>query len=292
MKAKAEASRMHEACHFAVRNATIKRSMKTASLSWWVILLLLTAAHSQTTAQKAPARVKRTPEYTFTIVQSFPHDPNAFTQGLEYHNGYMYEGTGLYGRSSLRKVRLETGEILKQVDLSPEYFGEGITVVKDKILELTWKSEIGFVYNLDDFRAVRQFSYPGEGWGLTNNGAEIFMSDGSSQIRVLDPETLKEKRRIDVHEGLNAVDQLNELEWVEGELYANIWQTDRIARISPKTGEVVGWIDLTGLLSPIYRRDSDAVLNGIAFDSAHKRLFVTGKLWPKIFEIKVVRKGK
>jgi glutamine cyclotransferase len=234
---------------------------------------------------------RRPPEYTFKIIRVYPHDPAAFTQGLVYHDGFFYEGTGLNGRSSVRKVRLETGEVVQHVELPAEYFGEGIAIVKDKVIQLTWQSHIGFVYNLSDFKLLQQFSYPGEGWGLTSRGNELFMSDGTAEIRVLDATTLKEKRRFTVRDGAAPVDQLNELEFVEGELFANVWQTDRIARISPETGKVVGWIDLTGLLSPVYRRQDGAVLNGIAYDSIHKRLFVTGKLWPNIFEIQLAPKS-
>lgn len=234
---------------------------------------------------------RRPPEYTFKIIRTYPHDPAAFTQGLVYHDGFFYEGTGLNGRSQLRKVRVETGEAVQHVDLSAEYFGEGIAIVKNKVIQLTWQSHIGFVYNLSDFKLLRQFSYPGEGWGLTSRGNELFMSDGTAEIRVLDATTLKEKRRFTVRGGANPVDQLNELEFVEGELFANVWETDRIARISPQNGKVLGWIDLTGLLSAVYRRQSDAVLNGIAYDSIHKRLFVTGKLWPNIFEIQLMPKN-
>jgi glutamine cyclotransferase len=234
---------------------------------------------------------QRTPEYTFKIVRDYPHAPAAFTQGFVYRDGFLYEGTGLNGQSQLRKVRLETGEVVEHVDLSSEYFGEGIAIVKNQVIQLTWQSHTGFVYGLADFKLLRQFSYPGEGWGLTSRGNELFMSDGTDEIRVLDATTLKEKRRFTVRYGAAPIDQLNELEFVEGELFANIWQTDRIARISPQSGKVVGWIDLTGLLSPIYRRQEGAVLNGIAYDSTHKRLFVTGKLWPKIFEIQLVPKN-
>jgi glutamine cyclotransferase len=233
---------------------------------------------------------RRPPEYAFKILRTYPHDPSAFTQGLVYHDGSFYEGTGLNGRSQLRKVRLETGEVVLHMDLPAEYFGEGIAIVKNKVIQLTWQSHIGFVYNLSDFKLLQQFSYSGEGWGLTSRGTEIFMSDGTAEIRVLDATTLKEKRRFTVRDGATPIDQLNELEFVEGELFANIWQTDRIARISPQSGKVVGWIDLTGLLSPVYRRRTDAVLNGIAYDSTHKRLFVTGKLWPNIFEIQLAPK--
>jgi glutaminyl-peptide cyclotransferase len=240
----------------------------------------------------------RPPEYTYKIVRSFPHDSNAFTQGLVYRDGFLYEGTGLKGQSSLRKVRLETGEVVQQIDLAPEFFGEGIALVKNEVVQLTWQSQTGFVYNLSDFHLLRRFSYPGEGWGLTTNGNdsgnnsnnELFMSDGTSEIRVLDGDTLAEKRRFTVRDGNTPIDQLNELEFVDGEIFANVWQTNRIARISPRNGAVVGWIDLSGLLSPIYRLQPGAVLNGIAYDPDRKRLFVTGKLWPSIFEIKLVLK--
>jgi glutamine cyclotransferase len=238
------------------------------------------------------ARGPRRPiEYTFKIIRDYPHDPSAFTQGLVYHDGFFYEGTGLNGRSSLRKVRPETGEVVLHVDLSGEYFGEGIAIVRNKVIQLTWQSHVGFVYNLSDFKLLKQFSYTGEGWGLTSRDNELFMSDGTAEIRVLDGVTLKEKRRFTVRDGETPVDQLNELEFVEGELFANIWQTDRIARISSQSGKVVGWIDLTGLLSPVYRRQDGGVLNGIAYDSLHKRLFVTGKLWPSIFEIQLLSKA-
>jgi glutaminyl-peptide cyclotransferase len=232
----------------------------------------------------------RPPEYTFNIVQTFPHDPSAFTQGLAYRDGFLYEGTGLNGHSSLRKVRLETGEVVERTDLAPEFFGEGITLLKNEVIQLTWQSQTGFVYSLTDFHLLRQFSYPGEGWGLATDGREVFMSDGSPEIRVLDSETFAEKRRFTVHDGSTRIRELNELEFVDGELFANIWQTDRIARISPQSGAVIGWIDLKGLLSPVYRLESGAVLNGIAYDPARKRLFVTGKLWPNVFEIRLVPK--
>ena len=230
----------------------------------------------------------RPPEYTFQVVRQFPHDPAAFTQGLAFLDSYFYEGTGLTGRSSLRQVKVETGAVVRKVDLDPEFFGEGITILKNQVVQLTWQSHTGFVYSLKDFRLLRRFSYPGEGWGLATDGSELFLSDGTSEIRVLDPATFAEKRRLKVRDGATPVTQLNELEFVEGDLFANIWQTDRIARISTRTGEVVGWIDLKGLLSPVYRIGPGSVLNGIAYDSRRKRLFVTGKLWPAIFEIRVV----
>jgi glutaminyl-peptide cyclotransferase len=249
-------------------------------------LLPLLVAQSARVPQPKPA-----PEYTFKVVHVFPHDPAAFTQGLVYHDGFLYEGTGLNRRSSLRKVRLETGEVVQRADLGPEFFGEGIAILNNEIFQLTWRSQAGFVYRLSDFSPVRRFSYPGEGWGLATDGRDLFMSDGSAEIRVLSPATLREKGRIKVHEGSTPITQLNELEFVEGEIFANVWQTDRIARISPLTGKVTGWIDLKGLLSPMYKLEEGAVLNGIAYDAKGKRLFVTGKLWPSVFEIQLVRKS-
>jgi glutamine cyclotransferase len=256
-----------------------------------LLVLLFAACHPFVAAQVPhPPAAKAPPEYTFSVVHVFPHDTSAFTQGLAYRAGFLYEGTGRNGRSSLRKVRLETGEVVQQVNLGSEFFGEGVTLVKDKVLQLTWKSGIGFVYDLATFRLQRQFSYSGEGWGLAANGSDVFLSDGTPEIRVLDATTLKEKRRFDVHDGSVPVEQLNELEYVDGQIFANVWHSNRIARISPQTGMIVGWIDLTGLLSSVYRLDAEAVLNGIAYDPVKKRLFVTGKLWPSIFEIKLLPK--
>jgi glutaminyl-peptide cyclotransferase len=256
----------------------------------WSVALLMGALAPAVVGQNT-ARAHSAPlEYTFQVVRTFPHDTNAFTQGLAYRAGFLYEGTGLKGRSSLRKVRLETGEVLQRVDLAPEFFGEGITIIRNEVVQLTWQSQTGFVYNLSDFRLLRRFSYSGEGWGLATNGQDIFMSDGTAAIRVLDGATLAEKRRFTVRDRSKSIDQLNELEFVDGEIFANVWQTDHIARISPQDGEVIGWIDLTGLLSPVYRLDAGAVLNGIAYDPNRKRLFVTGKLWPNIFEIRLVPK--
>jgi glutamine cyclotransferase len=270
----------------------IKRALKIVAASWLLALAFCPANRAlvaaQSTARIAPSP---TPEYTFRVIHVFPHDPAAFTQGLFYHDGVLYEGTGLNGRSSLRKVRLETGQVLAKVDLPQEYFGEGIALLKNEIVQLTWQSQTGFVYNATDLRLLRRFSYRGEGWGLTTNGTDFFMSDGSSEIRVLDGATLREKRLLKVRDGSTPVTKLNELEFVEGEIYANVWQTDRIARISPRTGRVIGWIDLSGLLSSVYKLETGAVLNGIAYDAAKKRLFVTGKLWPSVFEIRIVPKA-
>jgi len=259
--------------------------------SWAVVVLFLLASCRPFLAGQTSDRTEASPQqYTFAIVRVFPHDASAYTQGLAYHDGYLYEGTGRNGQSSLREVRLETGEVTQRVDLGSEFFGEGITILKDKVFQLTWTSGVGFVYDLSSFRLLRKFSYQGEGWGLAANGQELFMSDGTSEIRVLDSETFQEKRRIKVRDGSIPVDQLNELEIVEGQVFANVWHSNRIARISPQTGDVVGWIDLTGLLSPVYRLDPEAVLNGIAYDPIRKRLFVTGKLWPSVFEIRLAPK--
>src|ERR1700730_6349790 len=253
-----------------------------------VVAFLLTAYRPFLVGQAShQVQANRPQEYTFAIVRVVPHDTTAFTQGLAYRDVFLYESTGLNGRSSLRKVRLETGEVIQHVDLGSEFFGEGITLVKDKVLQLTWKSEMGFVYDLNNLRLLRRFSYSGEGWGLATNGREIFMSDGTSEIRVLDAETLQEQRRFRVHDGSTPVEQLNELEFVEGQIFANVWHSSRGARISAQTGGVVGWTDLTGLLSPVYRLESEAVLKGIAYDPIRKRLFVTGKLWPSVFEIRL-----
>jgi glutaminyl-peptide cyclotransferase len=229
------------------------------------------------------------PVYGYKVVRSYPHDPLAFTQGLTYHDGVLYEGTGLVGRSSIRKVRLETGEVLQIRHLAEPYFGEGIAIWQDSLIQLTWQSEIGFVYDLATFEPRRTFRYTGEGWGLTHDGTRLIMSDGSATgtLRLLDPATFRETGRLTVRDGAIPVKGLNELEFVKGEIYANVWNTDRIARISPRTGQVTGWIDLRGLLDPREAAGVD-VLNGIAYDAAADRLFVTGKLWPRLFEIQLV----
>lgn len=239
----------------------------------------------------APGARAAIPVYGFVVKNSYPHDATAFTQGLVFVGGFLYESTGLNGHSSLRKVELETGKVLLKKDIAAEYFGEGIAVVGDEIIALTWTAQLGFVFDLRDFRQKRQFSYAGEGWGLAADASHLYMSDGSATIRVLDPKTLAEQRRIQVLAEGRPIAQLNELEWVDGEIFANVWGSDLIARIDPSTGQVRGWIDLTGLLAPRWRgiRVVD-VLNGIAYDAKRRRLFVTGKLWPRLFEIELVLK--
>jgi len=232
-----------------------------------------------------------TPEYGYVLVHTYPHDREAFTEGLFFLDGYLYESTGLEGQSDVRKVDLGTGKVLQVHALSPSLFGEGIVNWKDRLVQLTYQSQIGFVYDLATFKPLSTFRYQGEGWGLTQDGTHILMSDGTPDIRFIDPETLKETGRITVTDRGQPVRNVNELEWVKGEILANIWQTNEIARIDPKTGRVTGWIDLSGLLGPGDRSsDPDAVLNGIAYDARTDRLFVTGKRWPKLFEIRLVRK--
>ena len=225
----------------------------------------------------------------YKVVKVYPHDRQAFTQGLQYVDGFLYEGTGQHGQSGIRKVELETGKVVQVQPLDAKYFGEGITVWNDTIVQLTWQSEIGFVYDKNTFKPLKTFTYTGEGWGLTHDGKRLIMSDGDSRgaLRFLDPKTLAETGRLVVRDGGRPVDDLNELEFVRGDVLANVWQTHRIARISLKTGSVTQWIDLTGLLDPRDMAGAD-VLNGIAYDAAGDRLFVTGKWWPKLFEIKIV----
>ncbi len=227
------------------------------------------------------------PVYTYEILNVYPHDAGAFTQGLVFEDGFLYEGTGLSGESSLRKVELETGKVLKMYVLPAEFFGEGITLYKDKIIQITWQSHKGFVYSKETFELLGEFTYPTEGWGLTCDGERLIMSDGTSRLHFLDLETFEEIKQVHVHDSTGFITRINELEYIDGEIYANIWQEDVIARISPETGEVTGWIDLTGLLSPAERGQAD-VLNGIAYDRESDRLFVTGKFWPYLFEIRLV----
>jgi len=228
------------------------------------------------------------PSYTYKIINTYPHDHSAFTQGLVYENGFLYEGTGLYKRSTVRRVELETGNVVKLHEIPEQYFGEGITVYENRIIQLTWKAREGFVYDKESFELLRNFNYTTEGWGITHDGKQLIMSDGTANLYFWDPETLVETGRIQVSDIDGPVSRLNELEYVDGEIYANIWQSERIARISPRTGEVVGWIDLKGLLSPEDKTEAVDVLNGIAYDEVGERLFVTGKLWPKLFEIAIV----
>ncbi len=232
------------------------------------------------------------PVYGYQIVRVYPHDTHAFTEGLFYLEGFLYESTGLEGQSSIRKVRLETGEVLQRLTIPPQYFGEGIVNWKQHLVALTWKAQTGFVYDLQTLKLQRRFTYPGEGWALTQDGTHLIMSDGTDQLRWLDPESLKEIARLSVTVAGEPLRALNELEWVKGEIFANVWQTNWIARIDPHSGAVVGLIDCRGLLdaADVIQGQTD-VLNGIAYDSQGDRLFVTGKNWPKLFEIRLRRIG-
>lgn len=231
-----------------------------------------------------------TPLYTYEVINTYPHDRGAFTQGLVYLDGEFLESTGLNGQSSLRKVDLQTGKVLKQVDVPARYFAEGLALLNGKLFQLTWQSQKGFVYDLDSFKLEKEFTYTGEGWGLTTDGKWLIMSDGTSQIRFLDPVTFEVKRTINVQDHGHPIGNLNELEYVKGEIFANIWTTDFVVRIDPATGNALGAINFSGLLAPEDRRPNTDVLNGIAYDPAGDRLFVTGKCWPKLFEVRLERK--
>jgi glutamine cyclotransferase len=224
---------------------------------------------------------------TYEVVKVYPHDQNAFTQGLVIEKGVLYEGTGLYDNSTLRRVDLETGNVLQSYVLPDEFFGEGITVFGDKIIQLTWQNQKGFVYDKHSFELLQEFSYPTEGWGITHNGSTLIMSDGTANLYFLDPETFQKVGQVEVRDGNASVTNLNELEYINGEVYANIWMTDKIAIIDPQTGQVTAWIDLTGIYTQ-ENNDPNSVLNGIAYDAEGDRLFVTGKLWSQLFEIKLI----
>lgn len=226
----------------------------------------------------------------YRVVATYPHSADSYTEGLFYLDGLFYEGTGLNGRSAVMAIQPETGKVLQQVDLPKQYFGEGVVDWGPNLYEWTWQSHVCFVYDRFSLRPVKQFTYSGEGWGMTRTDKELITSDGSDTLRFRDPASFREVRHIVVKDGRVAIDELNELEYVKGEIYANVWHTDRIARISPRDGHVIGWVDLSGLLPDDQRMDGESVLNGIAYDAERDRLFVTGKRWPKVFEIKVVER--
>jgi len=243
----------------------------------FVALVLL----NQEPAGAAPAR------YTYKVVKAYHHDPKAFTQGLVFDNGFLYESTGQYGESSLRRVELDTGRVLQMHELSGDLFGEGITIFGSKIIQLTWVAQRGFVYNKSSFALLQNFRYSTQGWGITTDGSRLIMSDGTANLYFLDPKTFRPLGQIEVRTGASPVKRLNELEYINGEIYANVWMTDRIAIINPHTGQITGWIDLTGIYTP-ETRNSDNVLNGIAYDIKGDRLFVTGKRWSQLFQIKLI----
>jgi glutamine cyclotransferase len=230
------------------------------------------------------------PVYGYEVVNTFPHDSAAFTQGLVFHDGALIESTGLERHSTLRRVELRTGKVLQKVDVPPYFFAEGLTLFGGKLYQLTWKGEKGFVYDPQTFQKTGEFPYEGEGWGLTHDADSLILSDGSDQLRFIDPNSFQVKRTISVNDRGRPVEELNELEYVKGEIYANVWHQNRVARIDPQTGRVVGWVDFAGLLRPGETDDPEAVLNGIAYDERGDRLFVTGKLWPKLFEVRLRQK--
>lgn len=271
----------------------LSRTMPNPPLStklkqrWWIALPLIAIAVGL--AAWAQRDTHRGPQlWGFKVVAAYPHDPGAFTQGLTVHAGRMYEGTGLYGESSIRRVDVASGRVEKLRALNQRFFGEGIEILGDRLYQLTWQNQVAIVYDLETFEVLETLSYAGEGWGLTDDGSQLIISDGSATLKFVDPKTFAVVKTLAVRDGQQPVTQLNELEYVDGEIWSNIWHADRIARISPATGEVLGWIDLATLY-PRSVRGSEAVLNGIAFDAAADRLFVTGKNWPQLFEIEIVR---
>jgi glutamine cyclotransferase len=244
-----------------------------------LFLLALTACQRGATAADGGVWIPQ-------VVARYPHDSNAFTQGLIFHDGALYESTGRYGESSVRRVDLATGRVDRLQPVASDYFGEGLTLFEDRLYQLTWKSGTGFVYRLEDFRPVGTFSYAGEGWGLTQDGERLILSDGTATLRFLDPATFRVLDTVTVMDGDQAVIDLNELEYIDGEVWANVWYDERVVRIDPNDGHVLGWIDMSSIY-PAAQRSSDAVVNGIAYDPESDRIFVTGKLWPAIFEIKL-----
>jgi glutaminyl-peptide cyclotransferase len=240
-------------------------------------------------ASVAPA-AEEIPVYSYEVVESYPHDPRAYTQGLVIYDGTLYESTGQYGESSLRRVELKKGKVKKKLDVPGQYFAEGMTILNGKIYQLTWQQQKGFIYDLKDFKLESEFAYEGEGWGLATDGHLLILSDGTNQIRFIDPANFRVVRTVSVMEGGQPLAELNELEYIHGEIYANIWKTDKIARIDPQTGRILAWIDLTGLRPSETLVNGENVLNGIAYDEEHDRLYVTGKRWPTLYEIRLKKK--
>ncbi|MCW4014773.1 MAG: glutaminyl-peptide cyclotransferase [Candidatus Bathyarchaeota archaeon] len=256
----------------------------------WVIILSIIGIIAVSSATVVPLNNSPVDTeafyYTYTVVNTYPHDEDAFTQGLVFEDSVLYEGTGHYGESSLRRIELETGNVTKLHLLSDNLFGEGITIFEDKIIQLTWQNNIGFVYNKSSFELLQTFEYPTEGWGITHNGSVLIMSDGTANLYFLDPETFQTVGQVEVHDK-EPIDLLNELEYIDGMVYSNIWKEDLIVIIDPQTGQVSGWIDLTGINDSANQATS-GVLNGIAYDPNEDRLFVTGKRWTQLYEIELV----
>jgi glutamine cyclotransferase len=246
-------------------------------------LMTVLACAPATVAQRQAA-----PVHGFKVVTTFPHDPNAFTQGLVFAGGEFYESTGLNGESSLRRVEISTGRVLQEVRVPDRYFAEGLALVGDELLQLTWQHHIGFVYDRKTFKQKRTFPYTTEGWGIAYDGtSQLVMSDGSDTLAFLDPKSLAVTKTIRVRDAGSPVSQLNELEWIDGEIWANVWTTDRIARVSPDTGQVSSWVSLDSLWPRNQRTPPADVMNGIAYDKATRRIFVTGKKWPRVYQIAV-----
>jgi glutamine cyclotransferase len=260
-------------------------------LGLFTLLAAFVFSYSNLPESQVPSSSDIIPVYTYNVVNTYPHDHNAFTQGLVFEDGVLYEGTGRFGQSTLRRVELETGVVLQIRELSAQFFGEGITIYENKIIQLTWKSNIGFVYDKDSFKLLQEFNYSTEGWGITHDGTRLIMSDGTSTLHFLDPQTFEEIGQLEVFDNDGPITRLNELEYIQGEIYANVWLTDWVARIAPETGRVIGWVELGGLLTTEDLSKPVDVLNGIAYDAEADRLFVTGKLWPKLFEIELISPG-
>jgi glutamine cyclotransferase len=261
-----------------------------ACLAGWITTNGRNAQPSALSTATAGGNPQGVPILVAEVVESYPHDPHAFTQGLEYYDGYLYESTGRSGQSTLRRTVLETGAVLNQVNLPSEYFGEGLTIFRGKIYQLTWLSKIGFIYDVRTFRRIGEFHYESEGWGLTHDDASLILSDGSNKLQFIDPTSFKIVRTLEVYAGNVAVTNLNELEYIDGEIFANVWHSARIARIDPRSGQVLAWIDLASVVARSKHEPED-VLNGIAYDAKRRRLFVTGKNWAEILEIKIDTKA-
>jgi glutamine cyclotransferase len=240
----------------------------------------------------AANETNKTTLYGYKIVNTFSHDPEAFTQGLFLEDGILYESTGLKGKSTVKKIDLKTGKVIKSRNMQDKFFGEGLTIVNDKIIQITWRSKTGFVYDKDSLEILRTFSYKTQGWGITYDGKYLILSDGSDILYFMDPKSFVIVGKLEVYDEKGKVSNLNELEYINGEIYANIWGKELIARIDPKTGHINSWIDLTGILTPEDRKGKEDVLNGIAYNSENNTLLVTGKFWPKIFEIEIIEKNQ
>ncbi len=262
-----------------------------------VIFLIISLLHYEPANQpnaiangnNQSTRDARAQQVSYEVVSSYPHDPTSFTQGLVWHDGTLYESTGLKGESKLRRLEFPSGRVLKEINLASEFFGEGLALVDGRLIQLTWQSHKGFVYDLNTFRQLQEFAYDTEGWGLTYDGKNLILSDGSSDLFYLDPQTFKPIRKLAVTMNGKPISELNELEFIDGEIWANVWQTDLIVRINPSTGRVASFLNLKGILAPSDKTGREDVLNGIAYDAERKRIFVTGKLWPRIFEIRVTK---